>query len=31
MGLVVTSKQASDMAVTAPLMDLLLERGASSI
>ncbi len=29
MGLVVTSKQASDMNVTGPLMDLLLERGAT--
>ena len=28
MGLVVTSKQASDMAVSGPLMDVLLERGA---
>ena len=28
MGLLVTGKQASDMGVTGPLMDLLLERGA---
>lgn len=29
MGLLITSKQANDMGVTAPLMDLLLERGAT--
>lgn len=29
MGLVITSKQASDMDVAGPLMDLLLERGAT--